>query len=59
MFEFQPPTDGGGCHTMRGGADSRELGFCPLVGVVNVWKDFRPGDMDLSSPGGAGQNIMP
>ena len=46
---------GWGFHTLRGGIDPRNLRFRPrVVGVVEIWKDFQPGDGNLSSPGCAG-----
>ena len=46
---------------MRGGVDPpRELRFRPrVVGFVDVWKDFRSGDGNLSSPGCAGSMFEP
>lgn len=43
---------GWGFHTVRGGVDPKGLCFRPpVVGGVDVYRSFRPGDGTLSSPG--------
>ena len=47
-------------HTLRGGIDPGDLRFRPQVfGVVEIWKDFCPGDGNLSSLGAAGPRRWP
>ena len=49
-----------GFHTLRGGIDPGDLRFRPRVaGIVEIWKDFKPGDETLSSPGAAGPQRWP
>ena len=51
---------GWGFHTLRGGSDPGDPCFCPrVVGVVEIWKIFRPGDGNLPSPGSAGPRRWP
>ena len=51
---------GWGFHTLQGGIDPEDLRFRPrVVGVVEIWKDFSPGDVKLSSPGAAGPRRCP
>ena len=51
---------GWGFHTFRGDIDPEDLCFRPrVVGVVDIWKDFKSGDETLSSPGAAGPRRCP
>ena len=51
---------GWGFHTLRGGIDPGDLRFRPrVVGVVEMWKVFRSGNENLSSPGAAGPRRCP
>ena len=46
---------GWGFHTLRGGTDLGDLRFRPrVVGVVDIFANFLPGDGKLSFPGAAG-----
>ena len=46
---------GRGFHTLRGGIHPEDLPLRPrVVGAVEIWKDFSPGDRNSSSPGAAG-----
>ena len=51
---------GWGFHTVRGGFDPGDHRFRPwVVGVVDVWRDCRTGDEDLSSRGAARSRCSP
>ena len=51
---------GSAFHTLRGDIDPGDLSFRPrVVGVVEIKKDFCPGDGSLFSPGAAGPRLRP